>query len=495
MRSNTARLLVRNVSHLGIGQVASTAFGILLNAVIGRALEPAQLGALYIALAASSFVSVIVDWGQSAYLVREMARGRVDEPALIGSALLLRLATIVFSFATAVAVALALRYDGQTVELTLLAIVAAIPATLYVPFGCSFRGKDRMDIDAFVGIVGKAMTLAATAFALRFGGGLTAVVLMQGVGGISTLLVGAIAAARWHITVRAPAIKVLGELFRHGAPIAAFSLVVASQPFVEVLLLSAFATPAIVGWFGASRTIFGVAISPAAIVLGAAFPELSRASLSLADLRHMIDATGRVMFIAAAFVSSALYLFADHMVGIIYGYGRFEQTASILRVNAVFTPLLFFGFLLGSVMLVVGRNKAMAIISIFRIAFCGLLSWLFIAYWQQQFGNGAIALVIIIGVAEIPATIASLALLPRGAIGSITTLNLVRAHIASLCTVVPLSMLQPLGLLYLAPLFALLFAVTVIVTRLVLPSDLRLLIEAARSRVLAPQTTEPAPDA
>ena len=186
----------------------------------------------------------------------------------------------------------------------------------------------------------------------------------------------------------------------------------------------------------------------------------------------MIDATGRAMFIAAAFTSSALYLFADHMVAIIYGYGRFEQTASILRVNAIFAPLLFFGFMLASAMLVVGRNKAMAIISIIRIALCVVFSWLFIGYWQQRFGNGAIALAIIIGVAEIPAAIACLILLPRGAVGSTTTLNLVRACIASFCTVVPISMLQPLGLLYLIPLYILLSAVTAMVTRLVLPSDL-----------------------
>ena len=109
-----------------------------------------------------------------------------------------------------------------------------------------------------------------------------------------------------------------------------------------------------------------------------------------------------------------------------------------------------------------------------------VLSWLLIDYWQQRFGNGAIALVIIAGVAEIPATIAYLILLPRGAVGSTTTLNVVRACIASLCTVVPLSMLQPLSVLYLTPLFALLFAVTAMVTRLVSPSDLRLVTEVTR---------------
>jgi O-antigen/teichoic acid export membrane protein len=486
VRSNTTRLLARNVSHLGIGQIASTALGILLSALLGRALNPAQFGTLYTAFAILNFAYVVADWGQGTYLVREMARGRSDQPELIGSALLFRLAAMVFSSAIAVVIALALGYSDQVVALTLVAVMGWVPLTLYAPLGCSFRSKDRMDIDAYVGIFGKATTLVATAIALRFGGGLIAVMLMQGVGNISTLLVATVAAWRLDIAVKAPMMKVILELLRHGAPIVAFSLVLASQPFVEIAMLSAFAGPTVVGWFAASRTLFGVVISPAAILVSASFPQLSRVSDSLPDLRRTIDATARVMFIAAAFASSALYLFADHMVAIIYGHGRFEQTASILRVNAIFIPLLFFGYLLANAMLTVGRNKSMAIISIVRIVLCVVLSWLLIDYWQQRSGNGAIALVIAIGVAEIPALVACLTLLPRGAVGSITALNLVRACIASLCTVAPLAMLQPLGLLYLTPLFVLLFGVVAMATRLVLPSDLRLALDAVRSKVLAP---------
>src|SRR5262245_44824399 len=238
VRSETIRLLVRNVFHLGIAQVASTALGILLSAVLGRALEPAQFGILYIVFAITAFVSVIVDWGQGTYLVREIARGRVDEPELIGSALLIRLATSVFSVLIAVAIALALGYDGQIVTLTLLAMIVAVPGTIYAPFACSFRGKDRMDIDAFANIVGKATLLVTTAIALRFGGGLMEVILMQGVGGILTLVVGSIAARRLNIGVKAPVTNAVRELSRQGAPIAAFSLIIASQPFVEILMLS-----------------------------------------------------------------------------------------------------------------------------------------------------------------------------------------------------------------------------------------------------------------
>jgi O-antigen/teichoic acid export membrane protein len=494
VRSNTTRLLVLNVSHLGIGQVASIALGFFLTVVLGRAFEPAQLGSFYVVFAITSFVYVIVDWGQGIYLVKEMARGRIDEPELIGSALLIRLPITLFSSAIAVIIALALGYDGQIVAWTLLAIAAVVPVSLYAPFGCSFRAKDRMDVDAFANVVGKAMALVATAIALSFGGGLAEVILMLGVANISTLLVGVIAAQRLDIAVKGPVMEALRELLRHGAPIAASSLVIASQPFLEILLLSALAGPAVVGWYGAFRSIYGVVTSPAMILLGASFPELSRASLSMPDLRRTIDATGRAIFIVAAFASSALYLFADHMVAIIYGHGRFEQTASILRVSAIFIPLLFFTILLGSVIFIVGRNKALAVLNIVRIVVYVALSWLLIGYWQQRFGNGAIALVILAGVVEIPAMVAYLTLVPRGAVGSTTTLNGVRACISALCTAGPLSMLQPLALWYLTPLFLLLFAVSAMVTRLVLPSDLRLAMEVARSRVFAFQATKSATD-
>ena len=87
-----------------------------------------------------------------------------------------------------------------------------------------------------------------------------------------------------------------------------------------------------------------------------------------------------------------------------------------------------------------------------------------------------------------------LELLPRSAVGSTTTLNLFRAGTASLFTVVPLSLLQPLGLFYLVPLFCLLFAVTAMVIRLVVPSDLKLVMEVARRRVFAPEATKSASD-
>ncbi|MFM9845645.1 MAG: oligosaccharide flippase family protein [Hyphomicrobiaceae bacterium] len=483
MKSGTKWLLVRNAFHLGIGQVVTTALGILQTAIVGRALGPSDFGTLYIIATIISFVSLIIDWGQTAYLTREMAKGREDEAELIGSALLIRLTTTLFACGIAVATAFAMGYDQYVVLLALLAVVVTVPVTLYSPFGYTLRGKDRMDIDVYATIAGRLVLLATTFVALRLGGGLTEVILMQAAAGLASLLVGGHNAFRLGLRAKAPSAKAVRELVFQGAPIVLYALVVASQSLGEMLILSAFAGSTVVGWYGASRTVFGIAISPAMIALNASFPEFSRASLSTERMRHIIELTGRIIFITAAAVSSALYVFADHIIGIIFGYGHFVDAPSVLRAMAVFIPLSFLVLLLGSAMVAIGQNRELLIIGVVRIMACLIASWMFMDFWQQRFGNGAIFLVIVAGLSEIPASLASLVILPRGSVSLATILNLMRACATGIGAVLPLSILEPLDLWYEVPLFVIGFGAAALATQLVSRGDLRLVVNLARSRI------------
>lgn len=482
MSSSTTLLLVRNVFHLGIGQAATTALGIVSAAVVGRALEPADFGVLYVVFAISSFVGVIADWGQGTCFVREVARDRVDEPALIGGALLIRLASTSCATVLAGVVAFGLGYDERVVMLTLMAMIVGFPTVVSVPYSLTFRAKNRMEIDALAGVVGKAAALVATIVALRFGGGIRELVLMQGVGTIAALMLVMFFVARHDLKTKYPTASTISDVFWGGIPVVAFSLVLASQTFLDALILSALTAPAVVGWYGASRTILGIILSPAMILMGASFPELSRAAQSPARLQQMIKGTTRVLFIVAAFIASFLYLFSDHLVKIIYGHGRFEEAAAILQASAVFVPLLFFVMVLSSTLWAVGRNRAMVAISIARISFCAIANWFLIGLFQERMGNGAVGLVLIAGLAEVPAVIACLAVLPREVDRYPLVLNLVQAYAAATCVVVVVSLLQPLTLWYLVPVFILTFAIVAVATRLVLLSDLRVAIDVARSK-------------
>jgi O-antigen/teichoic acid export membrane protein len=199
----------------------------------------------------------------------------------------------------------------------------------------------------------------------------------------------------------------------------------------------------------------------------------------------MVEGTSRILCMIAAFIASFLYLFSDHLITIIYGHGRFEQAAEILRVNAIFVPLLFFVMLLSSTLWALGRSNAMVAISLVRVSFCAIASWFLIGLFQEKMGNGAIGLVIIAGMAEVPAIAACLAVLPRGVIGYAVILNFVRAYVAAIGVVVIVAFLEPLTLWYTATIFILTFAIVATATRLVLLSDLRVAVNIARSKIFS----------
>src|SRR5580692_9111418 len=84
--------MVRNVIHLGLGQVTTTILAILLSATLARSLGPSDFGLLFLVTSIATFAYVIVDWGHSAYIIRETARHPERAGDLLGSALAVRAA-------------------------------------------------------------------------------------------------------------------------------------------------------------------------------------------------------------------------------------------------------------------------------------------------------------------------------------------------------------------------------------------------------------------
>ena len=472
--------IARNVIFLGIGQIASTGLGFILNAALGRSLGPSDFGVFYTVLTICSFVGFAIDWGQNPYVIKEIARGRSDEPEFVGSAMLIGAAGSACAAMMAIVLALAAGYDERIVYLAPLSVLIGIPLMFYQRFGYLFRGKDLMHIDVMVSIAGRALTVAATLAVLQFGGGVREVVLAQCVGGMGCLIIGIFIALKLGFKVRAPAYKVLYELIWAGAPIVASSMVAGLQPLIEVLMLSHLAGPVVVGWYGASRTIFGLLFSPALILATASLPELSRASLVPAELRRVLETTARPLLAAAAFFSSALYLFSHHLVAIIYGRGHFEQTSLILQLGAIFLPVLFLGALFGTAVFVVGKTKELALVAWTNLITAAVLNWFLIGICQIHYNNGAIALVISSGLTELLVVVSYVALLPKGAVGKTTLLNIVRAFITSVCTIASLSVVQSLEVWIVGPLFILAFTVVALATKLILPTDFLVALNYAR---------------
>jgi O-antigen/teichoic acid export membrane protein len=418
------------------GQVATSVLSLILTAILGRWLGAVEFGNYYLLVALSAFAYVFVDWGQSAYLIRESARRRDDSDFMLGGALAFRAAV---AFVAALALAMLVRvlnHDSRTEFLALIAVVCGLPFALSQAYGYMFRGRDRMDLDAAVAVTGKALTVVVTVPVVVLGGGLPAVLLMQAVGSAGALLVAVHLAHNIGLKAQCPDRGILQELACGGAPIAVFFLAMAAQPFVDAIVLSALAPPEVVGWYGAARTIMLAIFAPATILAAASFPEFSRASGSVADLRRALRVPLRLLLGLAALATVGTYLFADVAVSLIYGRGHFDSAAAVLKMFAFVLPLLFVDMLFATAITAVGKIKEISLVKALSVGVSTGLAILFIPLCQARFDNGGIGLVLAFGSSEVLMLAAVVRLLPRGAVYRGALLDFLRAAVSAAGTVV-----------------------------------------------------------
>ncbi len=466
-------LLVRNAMHLGFGQVATTIIAVTLSAVIGRSLGVADFGTFYVVFTITIFVNVIVDWGQANYVIRETARGRPDEPQFLASAILLRFIGTACAALAAPALALILQYNAHVVLLASLAVLVTLPTAISHPIGYLFRGKDRMDLDMFAAIFSKALTLLAVVLVVYGGGGLTSIILAHGIGAIGSLVACLFLARYIDLHLALPTVGALKDLFRSGAPIAAFALAVAVQPMIEATMLSLLTNAEVVGWYGAARTILGTIIAPATIMAMATFPELSRAARSLPELNKLLSDTARPLLAASAFMFASLFVFADEIVKIIYGGGDFASAAQILRTVAPVMPLLFLDFLLATAANAIGQTRELAVAKLVSIVACAAIGWFAIQICQETFGNGAMGLMLAFFAGEVLMLAAMLFILPLGTISAKVWLHTARAFVAGGLTIFLFTALPSQPLWLNVPSFLVIMAAAIFLVGLLRPHDLK----------------------
>ncbi len=475
-------MLIRNVLHLGVGQVATTVLGIVLAAVLGRYLGATEFGRYYIIITIVTFVNVAVDWGQSNYMIRESARGRTDEATFLGSAVVIRMLGTVIAMLVAAAITFVLGYGNDIVLLSVLAVLFSFPTTIAFPIGYLFRGRDRMDLDVFTTVVGRILTVAATLLFLVLGAGLPGVIVAQVVGASGALMLCLMLANRIGVKFAPPARHTVRELLVSGAPIVVFLLTLALQPFLDVLILSVLTPTEVVGWYGAARTVLGTIIAPASIMATATYPEISRAAQHIPELRQLLKSTARLLLATSALASAALYVFADFVIALIYGAGDFASAAQILRTSAPILPVLFLNFLIGTTFNALGKTKELAVAKFVNVIIAAGLAWVAINICQSRFGNGAVGLMIAFGIAEVVMLLSLAYLLPRGVLSHAAVFDLLRAGLVTAATIIPIVMLPTLPVVLAAILLSGLYFTSAMILGLLKMSDVRNAIHAVRER-------------
>ena len=487
--------LARNTLHLFAGQMGTMVLGILLSAALGRLLGVKDFGLYFLANSFAAFTIVLVDWGQSYITIREVARAPEQAGHLLGTGLALRAAGMFAAGVPATLAAWALGYDLRTRWFTVAFLLASLPFFLAQNFGVVFRGRDRMDLDAAVGVTNRAVGLVLAIVALKLGFGLGGVMGALGAGGAAALVLA------WWFYGR---VDLVGPLrfststarliFREGTPLLMMTIAVYVQPYIDAVVLSKMVTREAIGWYGAAKSIQGTLMAPALILGSAAFTPLSRVAREPEHFREQFAIIQRPMLWLAGLGCVGTWLYASTAISVVYGGRNYQPAGIILQIFALGLFLLFIDMLMAVSLTALSRSKAVASAKIASVAFGLALELLLVPYFQWRTGNGGIGVTVALVVSELVMCLGCAFLLPRGVLGPKVLADGGRAVVCAVGTGVFFHFLPPLTPWLGIPLCIVVFALLSVATGMVHRGDLGLLRALLRRTPGGAPATAPVSD-
>jgi O-antigen/teichoic acid export membrane protein len=490
------RGLVRNLIHLGVGQVVTTVLTIAFSAAVARRLGAADFGILYLVTAIAAFTYVLVDWGHAGYVTREIARTPDRAGELIGTVNAVRSAMFLLLWGPAIAATWAMGYDRNVLLLTALMMIALLPSTLGLSYSWVFRAAERMDYDAILNVVLKAATLVLTLGCLWLGGRLVGLVVVNAVAGVITLILALFLYQRLGLPRAHVRWETAREVILDGAPMLAIYLAVAVQPYINANLLYRLAPSDVVGWFGAAWTIAGTLVAPATILAATMYPRLSKVSADPSEFSHTLRVSFRPLLLVAALGTAGTYLFADFAIATVYSRQKFGPAATILQAFAPALMLIYIDMLFGNAILAVGKAGQLAAAKMLSVVVTTGAALVLIPFCQVHFSNGGIGVVLAMACGELVMVAAAIVLM-RDIITPSMGADVCRALAANAATIMLIRYLPHMSPILGVPLAVATFAVAAGLVGLIGRGDvamfLSLLPQTRRPRLSGPAGPEASP--
>lgn len=353
---SSRRTVLRNIGHLTVGYTVARVLQVIFFLVLSLYYDEGTCGQFSVLLASILLASVLADAGLDQVVTREIARVRDRAGGILPGLFALRIGL------TGIAVALLVVYLSVVPDVTrnptaYLAAVWLVCGNLFLMLTRSaLRAFDRMDAEATVGTVERAVQVLAGWVVLQNGGRPEHVLLAFGAGTTVALFVGLATLARiagplWPIPNRALAARYLGL----AAPFWLSAITVELLHRIDVQMLQWLSSSVENGrYFVAFRVVEGTFLLPQVVAV-AALPQLS--------IRHQAGkgASGfswRVVFLFAGAgmpigaLLVGLFLLVAPWAGVAW-----VQAVPVVQVMSAMIPFVYGNYLLGTLLAATDRQS------------------------------------------------------------------------------------------------------------------------------------------
>jgi O-antigen/teichoic acid export membrane protein len=477
----TGKRIARNATILMASQLTTWVLTLVLTIFLPRYLGAVNSGKLTISNSIWAIVAIVATFGMDTLLTKEIARKPAQAARLLGASIGLRVILFALGAVVVMFYLRAANYPDETIYVIIIGAFASLTWVLIGACQAVLQGLERMTPMAIATIVGKAVnTLVCIAF------------LLLGYGVYVAAAV-AVLAALVNLTIQLAALRQLAkvqivfdvraliELLRAGAPYLMSGVFLIAYGQVDVIIISLLVNEKTVGWYGAASQLFGTSFFIPTVFITAVFPALARMYTDAPDaLPRLIQKSFDLLLIVAIPIGMGLFVVADPLVLLLFG-AEFAPSGTLLALLGLVLIATYLNILIGQFLISTDRQNRWTLVMAVATLATIPLDLIFVPWCQTLFQNGAIGGALSFLVTEIGMLSAGLMLLPAGALNRQNTWLAVRAFCAGSVMALAAWFLRDQFILVPITVGAMVYAILVLVFRVLAPDDLSLFREIASS--------------
>lgn len=387
-RSRIGRL-ARNVGFLSASQVLTWALALVYTLVVARLLGPAGMGVLVIGWSIAGIAEGFAGLGSRPFLVKTIASDPSQGPALIGTAIVVRIGFLVPCAVGAYAYAKLGHFSNDEVVVILLSMGVALGFLTQDAIQGGLQAIERMEYLALADVINKSLlTFVSIPLALMGRGP----AWLMGVN-VAVMAVGVMVNLIW---IRQIGIDWRFDLRRVRAFVVdslsywAFALFYTIYLWIDSALLALYGAPQEVGWYGVSTKLFQTLMFLPVILCTAWLPRMAAAhKRDPRELKEVSELPIQLIGTLAMPIAVGTALVAGPLIVLLYGpsFGPAQPVLAVLALAAIPTYL---NIILGQVLIAADKQAALTkILGVASIA-NPALNIALIPFFHDRFGNGAL---------------------------------------------------------------------------------------------------------
>jgi len=356
--------VIKNTAILLVGRILSIVFGIIYVAFLARYIKAEGMGKIATATSLIGLLIILVNFGLSQLITRDVAVDRGKTESYTSNSLLLRgLLSFIFA-AVVVLITYILKYPVDTVKIIYIYGFAYVFDNLSDVIFSIFIAYEKMEYTAVLNVGRDIFNILFSMLGIFLKADLVFLVFISALASFLKWILSMIV-LRWRFMK--PKLKfdiyICKQLLINSLPFIALLVVQVFNQRIDTILLSIYRTEEEVGWFSSAGMMLSYLLLIPAMFLQSIFPVFSRLNiLSKDELTRTYQASFRYLLLLGIPMCIGTIIVSEPVINIVYGPG-FENAVNVLRILAI-QLFWIFGYANGALLTATGGQIYLAKIEV-----------------------------------------------------------------------------------------------------------------------------------